>query len=114
MPMATKMASPIKIKTGIKNANPFPISIIEKLKSPCSAVAKKSPANKSLPLFLVRRKDKAIKYPKRPEHRACRKVAPKKRKKIIENVSPVKKLGPIGSRYKIFSTAANPSAIIII
>ena len=59
-------------------------------------------------------KDKARKKPNTPEHKACKKVAPKNRKTLTEKTSPNKKVGPKENKIRIFSEAAKPRAQIII
>ena len=54
---------------------------------------------------------KAMKYPIKAEHKACKNVAPTN---LIPLIVKISKNSDKGNNIKMFSTAANPSATIII
>ena len=84
----------------------------ERLKRLWREMAIRNPIKISLRLFVLK-KERAKKNPKVPEDRACKKVAPKNRRKKKEIVS-ANKIGSNLYRPRIFSKAAKPRAAIII
>ena len=115
-PKETKMARPIKstIKTAIVIVKFFSIPIIEILKRPCKMVAIIIPVRINFIFLFGSKIERAKKYPKVPEHKACKKVAPIKRKALMAAVC-LKRNGSLpGNKTKRFSRAANPKAAIII
>ena len=106
----TKRARQNKIAAGIANLNPLSIITTEKLYNPWQVMAISAPKITKRNGFFLKY-HKAMKYPIVAEHKAWRNVAPTN---LIPLIVKISKNSDSGNNIKIFSTAANPSAAIII
>ena len=71
------------------------------------------PAVKNCKWFFEKRRERARKYPKIAEQRACKNVAPKNLKKENKKGSKGLEKSPGLKKSKIFSIPANPKAEMI-
>ena len=99
---------------GINQESIPSVFIIEKLYNPCKRKTIPRPVAKNTIPFFISKMDMAMKNPKTPEHKACKKVAPQNLKTLIRNTSSKKNTGPRENKIRMFYAAAHPQAAIII
>lgn len=119
----TNTAKRMSIKASMVNPThfvkiPSSIIIIKELNIPCKKIASPNPKIRYFVPCLGSKNDFAKKYPIKAEDRACKKVAPAKRKAVIKIASRMKNVSSESTNSRnntaIFSIAAKPKAAIII
>lgn len=106
----TKTARPKIIIRGTINFAPPVSCIIYRLNKPCKVTAIKSPVKNRRCRFAFLKNAREIKYPKAPDTKACKNIAPTNLKDVRIITLEVGANVPNLNSANIFSSAANPNA----